>query len=93
VGELVALTRRARLFIGADSGPMHLAAALGIPVVAIFGPTDPARNGPYSTRSIVLRSPASRTSYAHTSRQEEGMLAISVDDVLEAARRLSETSI
>ncbi|HEV8523861.1 MAG TPA: glycosyltransferase family 9 protein [Terriglobales bacterium] len=93
MGELVALTRRARLFIGGDSGPMHLAAALGIPVVAIFGPTDPARNGPYGTPSIVLRSPASRTSYAHTSRQEEGMLAISVDDVLEAARRLLETSI
>lgn len=92
VGELVALTRRARLFIGADSGPLHLAAALGIPVVAIFGPTDPARNGPYATRSIVLRSPASRTSYAHASQQNEGLLSISVDDVLAAARRLLEIS-
>ena len=36
---------------------MHLAAALGVPVVGIFGPTDPARNGPFGTRSIVLRSP------------------------------------
>ena len=51
--ELIALTRRARLFIGGDTGPMHLAAALGIPVVAIFGPTNPARNGPFGTRSIV----------------------------------------
>ena len=40
--ELIALTRRARIFIGGDTGPMHLAAALGIPVVAIFGPTNPA---------------------------------------------------
>ena len=55
--QLIALTRRARLFIGGDTGPMHLAAALGVPVVAIFGPTDPARNGPFGTRSIVLRSP------------------------------------
>ena len=54
VAELIALTRRARLFIGGDTGPLHLAAALRIPVVAIFGPTDPARNGPYETKSVVL---------------------------------------
>jgi heptosyltransferase-1 len=46
IGELIAITRRARLFIGGDTGPLHLAAALGVPVVALFGPTDPARNGP-----------------------------------------------
>src|SRR5262249_34579274 len=45
ISELIALTRRAKLFIGGDTGPLHLAAALQIPVVAIFGPTDPARNG------------------------------------------------
>src|SRR5262249_40620910 len=39
--ELVSATRGARLFIGGDTGPMHLAAALGVPVVGIFGPTDP----------------------------------------------------
>ena len=64
ISELIALTRRARLFVGGDTGPMHLAAALRIPVVAIFGPTDPARNGPYGTRSIVLRNPESTTSHA-----------------------------
>ena len=46
ISELIALTRRARLFIGGDTGPLHLAAALRVPVVAIYGPTDPARNGP-----------------------------------------------
>jgi heptosyltransferase-1 len=66
--ELIALTRRASLFIGGDTGPMHLAAALGIPVVAIFGPTDPARNGPYGTRSIVLRSPSSATTHPRRPR-------------------------
>ncbi len=90
--ELVALTRRARLFIGGDTGPMHLAAALQVPVVAIFGPTDPARNGPYRTsdaaRSIVLRNPASPTSHARRSQPDEGLLEITVDAVWDAARRL-----
>ena len=49
IPQLLAFTRRASLFVGGDTGPMHLAAALRIPVVAIFGPTDPARNGPYGT--------------------------------------------
>jgi heptosyltransferase I len=85
---LIALTRRARLFIGGDTGPIHLAAALQVPVVAIFGPTDPARNGPYGTRSIVLRNPASPTTHARNAQPDEAMLEISVDDVVNAARRL-----
>lgn len=48
LAELVALISRSRLMIGGDSGPLHLASALGIPVVGIFGPTDPARNGPWN---------------------------------------------
>ena len=88
VSELIALTRRARLFIGGDTGPLHLAAALRIPVVAIFGPTDPKRNGPYGTSSVVLRNPESRTSHARTQGPDEGMLAISVDAVVDAARSL-----
>ena len=60
LAELIALTRRAALFVGGDTGPMHLAVALGIPVVALFGPTDPARNGPYdfTTRTTVLAAQA-----------------------------------
>jgi heptosyltransferase-1 len=86
--ELIALTRRARLFIGGDTGPMHLAAALGIPVVAIFGPTNPARNGPFGTLSIVLRSSGSATTYSHRVRPDPGMLEISSDEVVAAARKL-----
>jgi heptosyltransferase-1 len=94
VTELIALTRRARLFIGGDTGPMHLAAALQIPVVAIFGPTDPARNGPYGTRSIVLRNPASPTSHARRPEPDQGLLSISADTVVDAARcLLNETPI
>ena len=90
VGELVALTRRARLFVGGDSGPMHMVAALRVPVVAIFGPTDPARNGPYGTRSIVLRSRTSETSYSHRAGSDPGLLSITADEVSAAARQLLE---
>jgi heptosyltransferase I len=88
ISELVALTRRARVFIGGDTGPLHLAAALQVPVVAIFGPTDPARNGPYGTCSVVLRNPASPTSHARIAKADEGMLEISVAAVVDAAFRL-----
>jgi heptosyltransferase I len=88
LSELIALTRRARLFVGGDTGPMHLAAALGIPVVAIFGPTSPARNGPYMTASIVLRSPSSETSYARHRMSDPGLLEIGVDEVLAASQKL-----
>jgi heptosyltransferase-1 len=92
IGELIALTRRASLCIGGDTGPMHLAAALGVPVVALFGPTDPARNGPYGTHSVVLRNPASRTSLSHTGAPDPGLRQITSDEVIAVARRLLESS-
>jgi heptosyltransferase I len=88
ITELIALTRRAKLFVGGDTGPLHLAAALKVPVVAIFGPTDPARNGPYGTRSVVLRNPESTTTHARNPRSDEGIMAITVEDVATAARNL-----
>ncbi len=89
ISELIALTRRANLFIGGDTGPMHLAAALKIPVVAIFGPTNPARNGPFDTPAIVLRSPASVTDHSRHRDPEQGLMEITVGEVVEAARKLS----
>ena len=47
VADLLALMRGARLFIGSDSGPMHIASLVGVPVVAVFGPTDPLENAPF----------------------------------------------
>lgn len=88
ITELIALTRRARLFIGGDTGPMHLAAALRVPVVAIFGPTNPARNGPYGVKNILLRSDASITSYSHTNEADPGLLRIQAEQVVEAAHDL-----
>jgi heptosyltransferase-1 len=90
ISELVALTRRARLFVGGDTGPLHLAAALKVPVVALFGPTDPARNGPYGTRSIVLRNSASKTSLSHASEADTGLLQITTEEVVRAAQQLIE---
>jgi heptosyltransferase I len=90
IGELIALTRRARLFIGGDTGPMHLAAALHVPVVALFGPTDPGRNGPVRTRNIVLRNPKSPTSLTHRHQPDPGLLEITVDQVTEAAAEMLE---
>lgn len=87
VTELISLMRRARLFIAGDTGPLHLAAALGVPTVAIFGPTDPTRNGPYGTRSIVLRSSASSTSHARNQRADAGLREITADEVAAAAFR------
>lgn len=53
--ELRALLGRVRLVIAGDTGPLHLAAALGTPCLGLFGPTDPTRNGPYGTGHAVLR--------------------------------------
>lgn len=88
ITELIALTRRAKLFIGGDTGPLHLAAALHVPVVAIFGPTDPARNGPYRTPTVVLRNPSSRTSHARRAQPDEGLLDITPESVVNAAHSL-----
>jgi heptosyltransferase-1 len=92
ISELIALTRRARLLIGGDTGPMHLAAALKIPVVAIFGPTNPARNGPFGTRSTVLRSASSMTDHSRRRETEQGLLEITVGEVVAAARRLLQST-
>ena len=92
IAQLIALTRRARLFIGGDTGPLHLAAALGIPVVGLFGPTDPARTGPFGTRAIALRHPESKTTFSHHKDPDNGLLQITVDEVVSAARKLLGSS-
>lgn len=93
LAQLIALTRRASLFIGGDTGPMHLAAALKVPTVALFGPTDPARNGPYWKPSVVLRSDRSVTSYKHVAQADPGLYSISADAVVSAAAELLGVAI
>ena len=86
--QLIALTRRVALVIAGDTGPLHLACALGRPVVGIYGPTDPTRNGPFGTRFRVLRSPESRRDHTRHEAPEAGLLTISPQDVLWAANDL-----
>jgi len=56
--ELIEIMRAAQVVITNDSGPMHIAAALNVPVIAIFGPTSPAKTGPYGRGHVVLQSEA-----------------------------------
>jgi heptosyltransferase-1 len=84
LGQLIAVTRRMALCVAGDTGPLHLACALGRPVVGIYGPTDPSRNGPFGTRNKVLRSPESRRDHTRHGTPEAGLLTIESDEVLRA---------
>jgi len=81
---LIDATRRATAVVGIDSGPMHLAAAMGKPGVAIFGPTDPGRNGPYGQSFTVLRSPGARTTYQRNAEIDPSMREVSPELVCDA---------
>ncbi len=84
LGGLIGATRRARAVVGVDSGPLHLASALGIGGVAIYGRTDPARNGPFGSGFVVLRVPGAPTSYKRGDEIDDTMLQIAPEKVWEA---------
>jgi heptosyltransferase-1 len=87
--ELAALLANAQFFVGADSGPLHLAAAMGSPVAGLYGPTDPERNGPYGDRHIVVRNVGSEeTTYKRGREFSPSMLSITADQVTEAIGQL-----
>ena len=81
IAGLIHATRRAAAVIGVDSGPLHLAAALRKPGVAIYGPTDPAINGPYGGTLTVLRADGAPTSYARETSIAPSMRAITPEQV------------
>jgi len=87
--DFVEIARRARLVIAADTGPLHLACAVGTPVVALFGPTEPARNGPFAHADVVIRKmPACAPCYSRTCARHAGIMSgIGVAEVLAAAGR------
>ncbi|HEY8549220.1 MAG TPA: lipopolysaccharide heptosyltransferase I [Vicinamibacterales bacterium] len=90
--DLVALLASARLVVAGDTGPLHLAAALGRPVVGLFGPTDPARNGPWWPEDLVVsRSPQCHCFHQRRCRAAQWCLdTIDVAEVQAAIdRRLS----
>jgi heptosyltransferase I len=92
VAGLIYATRRAAAVVGVDSGPLHIAAALGKPGVALFGPTDPARNGPYGGSLRVLRASGVTTTYRRGT-SNESMARLSPEEVFLTLRvAMSERS-
>ena len=89
LGESLCLYRRAALMVTGDSGPMHAAAALGTPVVALFGPTWPERTGPWGSGHEVVQAlrPSQHTTYRNDPECRY-IRAIEVDAVVEATRRV-----
>ena len=88
LAEALCLFRRARLMISCDSGPMHAAAALGTPVVALFGPTLPERTGPWGSEHVVLQ--AERPPEHHAYRSDDArryMSALTVDAMMAGVQR------
>lgn len=93
--QLMVFLRHALCVVAGDTGPLHLAVALGTPVVALFGPTDAARNGPYrpacdSVKDIVLRSPNAKTTYKRGDQPDPSLLELDVATVFDAVRKQVE---
>ena len=86
IEELMGLLAHARCVVAADSGPLHLAAALGTPVVGLYGPTDPLRNGPFVPCAVIVsKARPEEISYKRRTNVSPAMLRITVAQVLEAA--------
>ena len=93
--QLMVFLRNALCVVAGDTGPLHLGVALGTPVVALFGPTDPVRNGPYriacdSAKDIVLRSPQAVTSYKRGDQPDPSLLELDVAAVFDAVQKQVE---
>jgi lipopolysaccharide heptosyltransferase I len=83
--QLVALLRCARLYLGSDSGPLHMAAAVDTPCVSLFGPSRPEHNGPYGTGHVVLQAYyQAGTTRERKAAVNEAMRAISSEMVIQA---------
>jgi heptosyltransferase-1 len=89
IADLLALSRAAALMVSGDTGPLHIAAAAGTPIVALFGPTDPVRNGPWSPEDeVVSRYNACGCHYARRCHQAQWCLAdVSVSEVTAAIQQ------
>jgi heptosyltransferase-1 len=85
ISGLIHATRKAAAVVGVDSGPLHIAAALNKPGVAIYGPTDPAQTGPFGKTITVLRA-ETNTTYKRENEIHPSMKAIHPEQVAEALR-------
>jgi heptosyltransferase-2 len=88
--ELMALIKRCNFFITNDSGPMHIAAAFDVPLVAIFGSTDHTGTSPYSSKAVVVRSSVecAPCKLRECPTDHRCMTEVTVEDVVDAARQL-----
>jgi heptosyltransferase-1 len=96
IRDVLELARSASLMISGDTGPLHIAAAAGTPLVAIFGPTDPSRNGPFSSEDVVVhRYETCSCHYQRRCRRSDWCLAeVTVAEVTAAIQqRLSRVTI
>ena len=90
LADLVAIARAAKLFVSGDTGPTHIAGATGTPIVALFGPTSPERNGPWDPRDVSISKYESCQCHYKRACQVEAQWClgqISVDDVKAAIRK------
>ena len=89
IRDLVAIAARARLMVSGDTGPLHVAGAVGTPIVALFGPTWPERNGPWSAADVTLsRNGECVCHYERRCRRARACIEdIGVDEVLAAVER------
>jgi heptosyltransferase-2 len=93
VRGLMALIARCNLFVTNDSGPMHIAAACGVPLVAIFGSTDHATTSPYTDRAVIVRKEVecAPCKLRECPTDHRCMTLVSADDVVQAALQLMKT--
>jgi ADP-heptose:LPS heptosyltransferase len=90
LASLCSVIKRASLFIGIDSGVMHMASSLDIPVVGLFGPTDPYYVGPQNDRSIVVREESMECvpCYLKDCKHRDCMINLDVYKVFDACKQL-----
>ncbi len=90
--ELAELARLSKLFLASDTGPLHIAAAIGAPCIGLFGPTWGDEAGPYGAANISLQSPKLPGPRSMRKGDNSAMLAIEVDEVCRACSRILQTS-
>lgn len=93
VRQLMALIKRCNFFITNDSGPMHIAAAFGVPLVAIFGPTDHVGTAPVSEKAVIVRQPVdcAPCKLRACPTDHRCMTAVTVEQVVQASEQLRQT--
>ena len=89
IKQLACLLERSSLYVGGDTGPMHMAAVMGTTVVGIFGPSDPERNGPYGDGHMILQADIDCIKcWKKSCSSMECMNNVSAEDVADAIRKI-----